>query len=404
MMHHNTTSTVRFGDMVYNINERILPEDAEGLPYVGLEHLDPESLKIRRWGTPDEVEAQKLRFYTGDIIFGKRRYYQKKLAVADFDGICSAHAMVLRAKLDVVLPEFLPFFMQSEMFFDRAMSISVGSLSPTINWSTLAKQEFPLPPLDEQRRIAEILWAVEDAIDAYNQTCQDALTLKNVMNSRLTLRGDGIGLLKKTKIGDIPSHWHLVSIGDVLKTCQYGISDRADDNSRYPIFRMMNIEDGVIVENDMKYIDLDDEEFEKYRLVPGDILFNRTNSFDLVGKVGIYRLSGDHVFASYLIRLRADKSIAHPEYLNFYLNSAFGQAQIRRFITPGVSQSNINAKNLQQVPFPLPPLEEQLKSVGLLSEIDENISRLNSHVAQLSVMKRNLLVNLLELQSDIVNV
>ncbi|MFZ4816560.1 MAG: restriction endonuclease subunit S, partial [Phototrophicaceae bacterium] len=133
--------------MVYNINERILPQDAEGLPYVGLEHLDPESLKLRRWGTPDEVEAQKLRFYTGDIIFGKRRAYQRKLAVAEFDGICSAHAMVLRAKPDVVLPEFLPFFMQSETFFERAISISVGSLSPTINWTTLAKQEFPLPPL-----------------------------------------------------------------------------------------------------------------------------------------------------------------------------------------------------------------------------------------------------------------
>lgn len=154
MTHHNTYSVVRFGDMVQNINERILPEDAEGLPYVGLKHLDPESLKIRRWGTPDEVEAQKVRFYTGDIIFGKWRYYQRKLAVADFDGICSAHAMVLRAKPNVVLSEFLPFFMQSEIFFERAMAISVGSLSPTINWSTLAKQEFPLSPLDEQRRIA----------------------------------------------------------------------------------------------------------------------------------------------------------------------------------------------------------------------------------------------------------
>lgn len=157
---------VKFGDIVHNINERILPEAAEGLPYVGLEHLDPESLEIRRWGMPDEVEAQKLRFYKGDIIFGKRRYYQKKLAVADFDGICSAHAMVLRAKPDVVLPEFLPFFMQSEIFFERAMSISVGSLSPTINWSTLAKQEFSLPPKDEQCRIAEILWAAEETLRA----------------------------------------------------------------------------------------------------------------------------------------------------------------------------------------------------------------------------------------------
>ena len=156
-----------FNQMAFNINEHVLPADAEGLPYVGLEHLDTDSLKIRRWGTPDEVEAQKLRFYSGDIIFGKRRFYQRKLAVAEFQGICSAHAMVLQAKPEVVDPMFLPFFMQSETFYERAMAISVGSLSPTINWSMLAKQEFSLPPLEEQHRIADILWAVEEAIDEY---------------------------------------------------------------------------------------------------------------------------------------------------------------------------------------------------------------------------------------------
>ena len=91
---------------------------------------------------------------------------------------------------------------------------------------------------------------------------------------------------------------------------------------------MMNIEDGVIVENDMKFIDLSPDEFENYRVLPGDVLFNRTNSIDLVGKVGIYRLKGEHVFASDLIRLRANRKLIHPEYLNYYLNSRFGQHQI----------------------------------------------------------------------------
>src|SRR5207248_1907236 len=135
--------------------------------YVGLEHLDPESLKIRRWGTPNEVEATKLRFKPGDIIFGRRRAYQRKLAVADFEGICSAHAMVLRAREDTVLKDFLPYFMQSDLFFDRALQISVGSLSPTINWSVLARQEFVIPPLAAQRHIADTLSAVDDAASSW---------------------------------------------------------------------------------------------------------------------------------------------------------------------------------------------------------------------------------------------
>ena len=151
----------RFDQMAVNVNERVEPGETDAAYYVGLEHLDTDSLKIRRWGTPDDVEATKLRFHKGDIIFGRRRVYQRKLAVADFDGICSAHAMVLRARPDVVLPEFLPFFMQSDLFMNQALEISVGSLSPTINWRTLAAQEFPLPPPDEQRRLVEVLWAIK---------------------------------------------------------------------------------------------------------------------------------------------------------------------------------------------------------------------------------------------------
>jgi restriction endonuclease S subunit len=156
----------RFDQMATNVNVRIDNPSESGMEhYVGLEHLDPDSLRIRRWGSPDDVEATKLMFKKGDIIFGRRRAYQRKLGVAEFDGICSAHAMVLRAKPEVVLPEFLPFFMQSDLFMNRAVEISVGSLSPTINWKTMAIQEFALPPIDEQRRIVWLLREIEHNSD-----------------------------------------------------------------------------------------------------------------------------------------------------------------------------------------------------------------------------------------------
>ena len=164
--------TWRFDQMATNVNVRIDNPSESGMEhYVGLEHLDPDSLRIRRWGSPSDVEAGKLFFKTGDIIFAKRRAYQRKLGVAEFDGICSAHAMVLRAKPEVVLPEFLPFFMQSDLFMNRAVEISVGSLSPTINWKTMAAQEFSLPPLSEQERIIELLMASEEQIEALENVC-----------------------------------------------------------------------------------------------------------------------------------------------------------------------------------------------------------------------------------------
>lgn len=156
----------RFDQIAINVNDRIDDPSKAGVEYyVGLEHLDPDSLKIRRWGKPEDVEATKLCFKKGDIIFARRRAYQRKLGVAEFDGICSAHAMVLRPRTDVVLPEFLPFFMQSDLFMKRAVEISVGSLSPTINWKTMAVQKFALPPLEVQRQIGAQLIEIEGVIN-----------------------------------------------------------------------------------------------------------------------------------------------------------------------------------------------------------------------------------------------
>lgn len=158
---------VKFDDIAQNVAVRVDPADAKTDVYVGLEHLDPSTIHLRQWGHPSDVTGQKLAFKKGDVIFGRRRAYQRKLAVAEFDGICSAHAIVVRAKPKMILPEFLPFFLQSDIFMERAIEISVGSLSPTINWKTLQVQEFPLPPLAEQKRIAEILWAADEAVEKY---------------------------------------------------------------------------------------------------------------------------------------------------------------------------------------------------------------------------------------------
>jgi len=118
-----------FGEFAQSVNERVEPANAADEIYVGLDDLDPGCLQIRRWGKGSDVIGTKLRFRKGDIIFGRRRAYQRKLAVAEMEGICSAHAMVVRARREKVLPEFLPFLMMSDRFMNRAVEISVGSLA-----------------------------------------------------------------------------------------------------------------------------------------------------------------------------------------------------------------------------------------------------------------------------------
>lgn len=157
--------TYRFDEIAKNISERVNPNNTDLEVYIGLEHIDSESLHIKRFGTPDDVNGQKLKFYKGDIIFGRRRAYQRKAGVATCDGFCSAHALVLRANSEVIDPKLFPFFLHSDLFMDRAIDISVGSLSPTINWGTLKHQQFRLPPSELHEELANLLWSATDQIE-----------------------------------------------------------------------------------------------------------------------------------------------------------------------------------------------------------------------------------------------
>jgi restriction endonuclease S subunit len=127
--------TFRFEEIASKISETVDPNSTTLETYVGLEHLDAEDIHIRRKGTPDDVSGGKLRCYPGDVIFGKRRAYQRKAAIVDFEGICSAHAFVFRANTEIIDPKLFPFFLHSDQFMHRMVDISVGGLSPTINVS-----------------------------------------------------------------------------------------------------------------------------------------------------------------------------------------------------------------------------------------------------------------------------
>lgn len=254
----------RFDQMATNVNVRIDNPSESGMEhYVGLEHLDSDSLKIRRWGTPDDVEATKLMFKKGDIIFGRRRAYQRKLGVAEFDGICSAHAMVLRAKPEVVLPEFLPFFMQSDLFMNRAVEISVGSLSPTINWKTMAVQEFALPPLDEQQRLVAILREMDAVAEAQQAALNTsalllAATVTDVMKPR-------DGFVKRT-LGDV---------ADYINGYAFKPGEWSEDG--IPIIRIQNLNGS----SEFNYYSGDTS--NRWFVEDGDLLFawsgNRGTSF-----------------------------------------------------------------------------------------------------------------------------
>jgi type I restriction enzyme S subunit len=199
---------------------------------------------------------------------------------------------------------------------------------------------------------------------------------------------------KQSEIGKLPDEWEVKKLGDILELCQYGLSIKLTGNGRYPVFRMNNIKNGKVVTNDLKYVDLDWKVFEQFKLEKGDILFNRTNSYDLVGKVGIFLLDGDYTFASYLIRIRANNHLSNPLFLNYYLNSRWAQEKLKNLATRGVSQSNINGANLRSIHVAFPSLKEQAQIASILSLVDELIHKTEKIIEQTQRVKKGLLERL----------
>lgn len=162
---------VKFGDVVDNMNETTRDPEAVGLDrVVGLDHMDPQSLPLKRWDNLSDLhEGTSFTrvFRAGQVLFGKRRAYQRKVSLPDFDGICSGDILVFQAKNAELLPEFLPYIVQSDGFFDHALGTSAGSLSPRTKWQELAKYEFALPPIVEQRRMAELIVSIDNTIVSY---------------------------------------------------------------------------------------------------------------------------------------------------------------------------------------------------------------------------------------------
>jgi type I restriction enzyme S subunit len=159
----------KFEDIAINNISKQKPVDEDMQTYIGLEHLDTGELLISRYGSKVPIKGEKLIMAKGDVLFGRRNTYLRRAAIAPHDGLFSAHGMVLRPKEDVIDKDFFPFFIGSDYFFDAAIRISVGSLSPTVNWGQLKHLEFDLPTISEQQRLATLLWSANDVRNSYRE-------------------------------------------------------------------------------------------------------------------------------------------------------------------------------------------------------------------------------------------
>jgi len=335
---------VKFGDLAESITERVDDPRASGVEiYVGLEHLDSDATKISRYGTPDDVESTKLRFYPGDVIYARRRAYQRKLGVAEVEGICSAHALVLRARPDVCLPEFLPYFLQSNQFHDRALSISVGSLSPTINWKTLVVQEFVLPPIAEQRRIVQVMKIVEEARDANRVIETSTLRTAIVINRNPPMHA----VMKK-----------IDSLCENIRQSSLGRNLGLD----VPVVGLEHMTTGRVFQEE--FGDVTSVGGMVTKFVKGDVLYGKLRPN--LRKVSIATFDG--YCTTEILALRPRKSFS-SEYLHAILSSNFVLTSVLKY-AKGTKMPRINPGDFLAIEVPI-------LSIDLVQQVTEELKLLN---------------------------
>lgn len=336
---------VKFGEIARNISERVDPLTTDLDVYVGLEHLDPQSLRITRRGVPTDVKGQKLRVRPGQIIFGKRRAYQKKVAVADFDGICSAHAMVLEPVPGKIIPELLPFFMQSDMFMDRAVAISEGSLSPTIKWKTLANQEFPLPPIERQKEIFEVLEKVEKCCLLSEQAIVISSLLQDVLIEQLAWRS----------IKNIKNNRPTLSLGEIAKV-QAGFAFKSKNNSLSGVrwLKIANVGTEEIDWSVSSFLPYEyKDEYIEYLLEENDLVMAMTRPV-LSGKVKVAKISTQDLpvlLNQRVARITPKDGFCSTDDLLILLKSKKMGLQIETQIS-GTDPPNISGKELERISVP----------------------------------------------------
>lgn len=371
-------SEYRFDQIAINSTEKKKPEESDKYTYIGLEHLDPMDLEVHRWGSEVAPKGEKLLMKKGDVLFGKRRAYQKKVAIAPFDGIFSAHGMVLRPNEKIVDKDFFPLFISSDYFLDAAIKISVGSLSPTINWRDLRELKFCLPDLETQRKLAKVLWAINATMQTYKVLL--AKTDELVKSQFIELFGD-----PQTNSKKLP----MKPLGEVCMVERGG--------SPRPIANFItDSEDGI---NWIKIGDADGTRYisktaekiipegvRKSRMVQaGDLLLSNSMSF---GHPYILKIDGC-IHDGWLV-LHFDEAMFNALYLQTYLGLPMVYAIFETMAAGGVV-NNLNSEIVKRLPVIVPAIDQQEQFAAFIQQSDKSKFELNRALDELTATYKQII-------------
>ncbi len=376
---------VAFGDVVRKVNDRVDPWESGLERYVAGEHMDTDDLRVRRWGLIGDDylgPAFHMRFKPGHVLYGSRRTYLRKVALADFEGITANTTFVLEAKdQSGLMPELLPFLMQTEAFHSYSIKHSKGSVNPYINFSDLEAFEFMLPPIQEQARLVEAFVAYRVADEAIGVAGDQLAAMRASFVSQV-INQYGTGA-ERRKVGEL-----------LVDGPTNGRSPAPSDSAvGFKTVSISAIRNGLFdPDGCVKFVDMTTADARPFTVQAGDIFAVRGNgNRDICGRVGISRLTyPDLVYPDLLIRMRFDAARLLPDFVVAQWNhpAVHGRLISRAKSSNGIWK--VNGQDIRAHTLVVPPIEIQRQAVRSLGALDAQAKGISARVERLRDLKREL--------------
>ena len=369
----------KFDNIAFNITEKRDPVPEDRLTYVGLEHMDSGSLYINRYGLDVELKGSKLVMHKGDILLGKRNAYLRRAAIAPHDGLFSAHGMVLRPKENVIDKNFFPFFVASDKFFDEVIRISVGGLSPTVNWKDLKELVFNLPPLAEQKVLAEKLWAAYRLKESYKKLL--AATEEMVKSQFIEMFGDPV---------TNPKNWEKIPINDLcLKITDGTHKTPIYQDDGIVILSAKNIKNGNFDYKDVKYISYEEYLFLDKRCTPrkNDIVITKSGS---IGDCAILDADFPVAFFESLALLKIKDRIS-PLFFKYVFKNKYLHNEIMSRCIKVLAIKHLHLEELKKIEIIVPPLEQQIQFTTIVRQADKSGFELRKSIDAIDKVIKSLI-------------
>jgi type I restriction enzyme S subunit len=394
-----------FGDVVNKVNDRFPNRDEWTFDkFVSGNHIDSGQIRVTKYSPIEGNEetigsAFHMRFQPGHVLYGSRRAYLRKGGIVNFEGICSNTTFVLQTDESKLLQALLPFIIQTESFVKHATDSSHGSTNPFLNWKDIANFKLLLPPMEEQEKIAETLWAIEDNTEKNKKIIRITEKLKKAVLIKLLTKGIGHDKFKKTEFGMLPECWELTTLSELITSNK--ICSHLDGNhgSKYPKSNEF-VDSGIpyvsancIVDGkvDMQYAKFLTEskaqKFTKGVAKNGDVLLAHNAT---VGPTAILQSSYPYVIlGTSLTYYRCNPSYFDNDFLYFYLQSPLFQNQLQNVMKQS-TRNQVPITTQRKLYFVVPPLTEQKKIASIIKNIEDNQISYTDNKLRIESVKKKL--------------